>query len=509
MNLENEITTEKMVIQDINSEYLGIPRYLLMENAGAQIANFCRTLITNQNTKIAIFCGIGGNGGDGFVAARHLHNFSSVHVYLNGSQTKIKSKSALKNYLALKNIPKIKIQEIQQLDDIKKISIESFDFIIDGILGTGLRQDKIREPIKTIIELINTFNDLKKPIISIDIPSGLKNDGKQADTIVKPTYTVALHRPKIGTYFYGGTIHIAPIGIPPESEHYTGPGLFTLYPKRNKNSHKGQNGKILIIGGSKDYHGSPILAGKAAFALNIDLVYLIVPEKIASVIRSSDWRFIVKTYPEEFLSRQHIQELIEPMINQVDAILIGPGLGTENETFLAVKFLFKLIPPDKPVIIDADALKTCKNEILPKDTILTPHAGEFTILTNKKIPIENDANTKLSFIQKAIQEYDPSVTWVVKGPTDIIVSNNQHYFNTTGTPAMTTGGTGDILAGLITAIRTVVKNSLNASAMATFLIGKAGEKAEKEIFSIEKLIDHIPRVLLEIDKFIDEEINIL
>ena len=180
--------------------------------------------------------------------------------------------------------------------------------------------------------------------------------------MLKTTHTVALHQAKTGTYTYGGKVTIVPIGIPTESSLFTGPGLFSLYPKRKPASHKGENGKILIIGGSKNYHGSIILAGKAAFALNIDLVYFITPEKIAHVVRNQDYRFIVKPYEEDFLTPRIVKEYIQPMISEVDSILLGPGLGTEKESMEAVKQIFKIIPPEKTLVIDADALKACKGE---------------------------------------------------------------------------------------------------------------------------------------------------
>ena len=501
---ETEISSEEMAIQDINSEYLGIPRYILMENAGIQVALFCRSLLTKKDAKIGIFCGTGGNGGDGFVVARQLHDSFQVEVYIAGSHTKIKSKPAQKNYLALELLNSLPIYEIQDSEDVKNIPFDTYDLILDGILGTGLSSNLIRQPLQALIEAINSHITATKPIVAIDIPSGLKKDGKPASVMIKATHTVALHKPKIGTYTHGGKVQVVPIGIPSESMLYTGPGLFSLYPKRKQQSHKGQNGKVLLIGGAKNYHGSIILAGKAAFELNIDLVYMIAPEKITQAIRSHDYRFIIKPYEEDYLTPAVIETLIKPMIPDVDAILVGPGLGTELETMKAVKALLKIIPPDKALIIDADGLKACKGEKLPADTIITPHGGEFTILTGKKLS-STDPTKKSQEIKEAIQDYDPNITWVVKGPIDIIIKNTQKMFNFTGTPSMTTGGTGDTLSGLITAIRSVVKDSFMAAAMGTFLLGKAGEFADEGVFTLQSLLDAIPEVMNEIQKFNREE----
>lgn len=504
---QNEISSEEMAIQDVNSEYLGIPRYLLMENAGSQVANFCSNLQTKKNASIAVFCGTGGNGGDGFVASRHLHPNYKVEVIIIGDEEKIKSKPALKNFKALKKLHSIKITKINDSEDIKTLDLSKYDLIIDGLLGTGLKSNTIRQPVKGLIQAINSRSNTTTPVVAIDVPSGLNKDGSLALDSIKATHTVALHQAKTGTIENGGEVVIRPIGIPPESVLYTGPGLFTLYTQRAVQSHKGQNGKILIIGGSNTYHGSLVLAGKAAFSINIDLVFMITPEKIASVVRSHDYRFIVKTYSQDYLTPQVIEELVKPMLLEVDSILIGPGLGHEEETLLAVKTLLKEIPDDKTLIIDADALKACKGEILPKNTILTPHAGEFTILTGKKFTGKESLYEKRQIIRKATEKYKEPITWVVKGPVDIIKQETKEILNFTGTPAMTTGGTGDILAGLVTAMQSQVNNSFYASAMATFIIGKAGEFAEKEEFTLEKLLVKIPIVMKEIRKFIDEDEN--
>ena len=133
MNIEkqHEISSDEMAIQDINSEYLGIPRYLLMENAGVQIATFCKKLLTKPTSRVAIFCGTGGNGGDGFVVARHLHDLFTVEVFLAGSSFKIKSKRAEKNFRALQLLQSVKIHELVDSEDIKKIDLQSYDLIVD------------------------------------------------------------------------------------------------------------------------------------------------------------------------------------------------------------------------------------------------------------------------------------------------------------------------------------------------------------------------------------------
>ena len=503
-----EISSQEMIIQDINSEYLGIPRYLLMENAGSKVTFEINNILRNKkNSRIAIFCGIGGNGGDGLVTARHLHGNNEVSIFIIGSEIQIKSLSTKKNFQAIKKLANIKFLFINDSSNVKNIDLDKFDLIVDGLLGTGLKEFELKEPVKSIVNLINNRSRKTIPVVSIDVPTGLKIDGTVTQTFIRPDYTIALHNAKFGTYKYGGIVKEVTIGIPPESRIYTGPGLYTLYPKRKNDSHKGQNGKIAIIGGSNVYHGAVLLAAKAALALNVDLVTLIVPESISSAIRSQDYRIIVKTYNELFLKPIVIDSVINPILETVDAILVGPGIGKEHDTLEAVRILIKSWNNKKTLIIDADAIIACKELTLPEKTIITPHIQEFNSLLGSSLKSNQNFDEKLDSVKKAIKAFNQPVTWLVKGPIDIICKQGELLLNRSGTPSMTTGGTGDVLAGLTTAMSSKINDSFVSAGLAAFIIGLAGEMADKDIFSIQKLIENIPIIMKELEKFINEEPN--
>lgn len=507
----SEISANEMTIIDINSDFYGVSRYNLMKNAGEGIASFIKDKFYAEfknKIKIAIFCSSGGNAGDGFVAARKLQEFCVIDVYTIGNESKIRSKNALKNYLFLKEEKVVNLIDITGIINLSQIKLISYDIIIDALLGTGLNSKILRDPIKSIIKLINDSNH--KMIISVDMPSGLMNDGNAADFIIKPHHTIALHRAKLGTKEHGGIVSVLDIGIPLDTKNYVGPGIFINWSERQRNTHKGQNGKLLIIGGSYTFHGAPILAAKAALSLTIDLVTLFVPEIISTAVRSHDVRYIVRTYDNKFLTISDLKRGIIPILDDFDVVLIGPGLGAEKETIEAVKFLINDFGKKKQFIIDADALKACKGIVLPDQCILTPHSGEFKVITGQSLShFSLEPEKKLNFLNQSIKTFNSHIVWVLKGPIDIITQNEKYFFNKTGIPEMSVGGTGDVLAGLISGIRCIVKDSITASAMGTFLIGMASELMirQRKWFDINLIFEFIPKTLIEIKKFIKEEEN--
>ena len=223
------ISSSEMAAIDENSEWLGVSRELLMENAGAWVARIAYQWLGGlSKRKVTIICGTGNNGGDGFVAARHAANLGAkVVVILVGGLEKIRTVEARKNFEIIKSMREsIRLYIVKDLDDVALIrdEIEKSDAIIDAIFGTGIRGE-IREPWRSIIQLINSSKALK---IAVDIPSGIDpNTGEASDIAVNANVTVTFHRPKLGmpsAADYCGEVVIAPIGIPPEAEIIMGPG---------------------------------------------------------------------------------------------------------------------------------------------------------------------------------------------------------------------------------------------------------------------------------------------
>jgi hydroxyethylthiazole kinase-like uncharacterized protein yjeF len=203
---------------------------------------------------------------------------------------------------------------------------------------------------------------------------------------------------------------------------------------RNPNSHKGQNGKVMVIGGSAYFHGAPILCALGAEFSGVDLVYPFLPPCHAQVARTYSLNFILRTFEKDHLTPKDVKGILDFSKN-VDVVVMGPGLGKETDTIKAVKSILSDL--DKPVVLDADALIYTNS--LPKTTILTPHRGEFKELTGDSPTLKN--------VQKWAKNLNATI--ICKGPQDIIADKDKLIINKAGNSLMTVGGTGDVLSGLI------------------------------------------------------------
>jgi len=470
-------------ISDINAAYLGIDTIQLMENAGNAIA---REIAKRNFNKIAFFCGAGNNGGDGLVAARHLAGQGKkVKIYiLIGALTR----EAGHNFNIIKNCGfSIEYEFIRDSADCGKIKNElidnNFDCVVDSLVGVGITGD-LREPIKSLVELINNFPGFK---VSVDIPTGGK---------VKSDLVVSFHVKKCE-----GAV-VADIGIPPEGEFLCGPGdVYLAFPKRKGTGHKGDFGRLLVIGGSKDYTGAPVLADFAARRTGVDLIFLNCPRYVAD--RQSDANLIINSLDSEFYINPCDIPGILNKFTDFDAAVLGNGIGTKNETGEAV---LKLIEKIKvPLVVDADALKLISPHELKSagnsNIILTPHSREFEILFNEKISGLSGSD-KIKVVEKCAN--DSGTTIVLKGKTDIISNGTQTKLNTTGNPGMTVGGTGDVLAGIIGGIAAQNKELFISACSGTFLCGLAGDMAYEKLdygFTATDVINHIPAAVKFCKKF--------
>ena len=490
-----------MMTTDYNCEYLGLSRLCLMENAGKSISDEVATLSTfkfSKPVKIIIFTGSGGNGGDGFVAARHLLNRGfEVEVYCLNSLDEIKSDDALANLEILMNmeprISRLSVDFIRDSTDVDKIDLDSnSEFIVlDCLLGTGIKGN-LRTKVRKTVELINNTKGLK---VAIDVPSGLDPlTGEISDIAVKADYTVSFHKIKTGVKLAGeektGGVITCDIGIPLEAELFVEGGDLLRLKNRSKDSHKGNNGKVLIVGGSKDYYGAPAISAKAAIATGVDLTYIYAPKDAALAIKSLSEDFIVKEGKGDYLSLEDLEDILE-LVSKVDAVLLGPGSSQSEETGKLFNVLAMKI--DKPLVLDADALKLVDMSLVSKkeDLIITPHLSEFKSffknissddMNNLERIVKLDdnldfrkVNDKIDSIQKITRNINGSV--ILKGKYDFIFNGNRLKINRTGNPGMTVGGTGDALAGIALSLLSQGFNSFDAALLAPYLNGKAGDLA--------------------------------
>jgi NAD(P)H-hydrate epimerase len=310
------IPFKEVNVLDVNSEYLGVATSQLMENAGKGTAEVALERFAINGTKVAIICGSGNNGGDGFVAARYLAEHCNVVDVLLKPEDNIRSDIAKENFLKIKDM--VDIVPISELEQ----ALSDTELVIDAMLGIGI-SGQLREP---YVSCINSLNSLEVPVLSVDVPSGLGSDNQ-----INPKMTVTFHDVKEGmTEDNSGEIVVVDIGIPEEAAKYLGPGELIYYPRPGKDSHKGDNGRLLIIGGGP-YTGAPALAGLAAYRMGADLVHIATPAKTYEIIASYSPNFIVHRLGGDVFSGEDM-EVIKSIVEKVDAVIVGPGIGDAPQT---------------------------------------------------------------------------------------------------------------------------------------------------------------------------------
>jgi NAD(P)H-hydrate epimerase len=497
MFMEREvITSREMRALELNAEYLGVSQLQLMENAGAAVANVVRTRFRSLKTKVVVFSGLGGNGGDGFVAARHLFAIGyNVAVVLAGRPSEISHDVAKKNCEALYRLQKN--MTVHEVYDSSLVPEVNADVVIDALLGIGLK-DEARPPVKQLIQRVNRLKAFR---ISADVPSGLDADsGKAFGEAVRADLTVTFHRAKPGLLKakrFVGELIVAEIGLPPEFERFTGPGDVGLVSKpRPPEAHKGDFGRLLVVGGSEVYSGAPAYVALAALRTGVDITYVAAPEKTAYAISAYSPNLITVKLKGSHLNMANIST-IEQHLNMVTSVAVGPGLGLHEETKEAVKTLIASVEKaGKPLLLDADGLKAFGEfrRQLRAPVVFTPHAGEYKALVGHFPPAELEAKAK--DVLKSAQVLGGVV--LLKGNVDVISDGKRVKLNFTGNPGMTVGGTGDVLSGIVGAFLAQGANAFEAAVAGAFVNGVCGDfvKREKGYHMVATdLMDWIPQVL--------------
>jgi NAD(P)H-hydrate epimerase len=511
-----KISVKDVTVADNNAQWLGIPLIHLMECAGYCIADeIIKRYKFKDNSRVAIFCGTGNNGGDGFVVARQLAAFNIKSlVILVGSPEKIRTHASQFNWNIIRKkinymVETIVIRDSTEIENIQLLSknTKNLTLIVDGLLGTGV-SGKIKEPISTAIDVINKLKtEIGVDVISIDIPSGMNpNTGQVQHKAVNADLVISLHRIKKGLDInseYIKEIATRSIGIPYEANMFVGAGdLLHTLKTRDVDNHKGNFGKILVIGGSKNYSGAPAYASIAGINFGIDLVITYVPEVIGDVIRKYSPNMIVRTNPGNWLDMKSFEEISE-LIEWSDAVVIGPGLGLQKETEnLLVNLIKKLNLENKSYVLDADALKLVKNHlelIKGQKVIITPHEGELKIMTGVELPSYDHIEERGKLVLKLAQKYN--LTLLIKGPYDYISNGIIVKINRTGVPEMSIGGTGDVLAGLCAAFLATDNEPFESACSAAFLNGIMGEYCIENIgnrFTAVDMMNNINNALRKI-----------
>jgi len=494
--LKESITSKEMRALDLNAEYFGISRLQLMENAGRSVADEISWRFKPQETKVAVFCGLGGNGGDGFVAARHLacRGFK-VEVILAGKPSDIVNKQAKKNWRALKSLHmSVTTHEVHDSSLIPNIEAQ---VIVDALLGIGLKTP----PRPPIAQLIRRINESSAYRVAVDVPTGIDADtGVVLGEAVKAHLTITFHKAKPGLIKakeYVGELVVKSIGIPLEVEKFAGPGDVRMVVKpRAPEAHKGDFGRLLVVGGSETFTGAPALTALAALRTGVDLVYVAAPHETAYTISSMSPNLITLKLEGEYLSIHNVST-IRRYLDRVTALAMGPGLGLHKDTVEAVKEIVSLAEEKGiPMLLDADGLKAFADfkHRLETPTVLTPHAGEYKILTGENLP--KSLEERSEHVRKNAEKLNATV--LLKSHIDIISDGFRVKLNFTGNPGMTVGGTGDVLSGIVAALMAQGADPFEAAVAGAFINGASGDMvaAEKGYHMVATdLIEYIPKIM--------------
>jgi len=489
------ITSREMRALEVNAEYFGISLLQLMENAGRSVAAEVVSRFP-IGQRVAIFCGLGGNGGDGFVAARHLADSGfKVTIILSGRAKDITHEAALKNFSVVKFLRQnILVLEVIDSSLIRKVDAE---IIVDALLGTGTK-GKLKPPILQLVEQINSLSGFK---IAVDVPTGIDSDnGEVLGNAVKANLTLTFHAPKIGFELakkYIGELVVKEIGLPREFERYAGPGdVLMVMKKRANSSHKGDFGRLLVVGGSEVFSGAPTLVSLAALRTGLDIAYLAAPAKTAQAISSISPDLITIKLDGNHLHASNV-EALKPYVYAADAVVLGPGIGLHTDTKEFVKaFVTEIEAAGKPLVLDADGLKAFSEfkRKLKTPVVLTPHAGEYATLTGHQVP--EDLDKRIADVQSTAAELNAVI--LLKGQIDTICNKSRVKLNFTGNPGMTVGGTGDVLSGVVGAFLAQKVDTFEAAVAGAFANGAAGDFAMKEVgyhMLASDLLSWIPHVL--------------
>jgi ADP-dependent NAD(P)H-hydrate dehydratase / NAD(P)H-hydrate epimerase len=476
----------------------------LMERAAIQCVNWLE-----QNVSVVsgfmIFCGKGNNGGDGLAMARLMTlREMKVNVYILEFGHK-GTEDFQENLARLHQYPLVDIHYIQSGSNFPAFPPGSI--IIDALFGSGLN----RKTEQVTAALIDHINKADIPIVSIDIPSGMFTDSSsRGNIIIKATHTLSFQSPKLaflvpGNAEFTGELHILPIGLHPafppttdsNKELIGWPRVRSIYRPRNSFAHKGTFGHALLVAGSYGKIGAAVLSASACLRSGVGLLTCHVPGCGYSIMQSSVPEAMILTdFNSSYATR------IEGDLSRYRAIGVGPGLGTASETKQMLQELFEKY--QHSMVLDADALNTISAEknllaAIPPHSILTPHPKEFERLFGKT---GDDFETMALASEKA---RELQVIIILKGHHTLVSTpDGMQYFNSTGNAGMATGGSGDVLTGLLTGLLAQGYSSIDTAILGMYLHGLAGDLAagrlSQEAMIARDIVEAFAGAFLEIGR---------
>jgi NAD(P)H-hydrate epimerase len=475
-------------------EEIGIPSIVLMENAGRQAVAAMEAAFENlASSRVGVLCGRGNNGGDGFVVARTLvQRGVDTIVFLFGTVSDVRGDARVNlEILGRIGLTVVEITDAQEWE-LHFTEVSECDLLVDALLGTGFH-GRLTGLLETVVADVN---DLSVPVVAIDLPTGLSADTHKTDgDAIVASMTVTLGAPKVPLVLppadrHAGDLVIADIGIPlPLLDEIEGPYVELLTRERMRElvavrapeSHKGDFGRVLIVAGSFGKTGAAHLAALGALRCGAGLVTVATPKSCLPVIASMMPEYMTVALDETPEGAVDFAALDRVLDIKTDVIAVGPGLGTAPSTAAFVQGLVERA--GVPLVLDADALNAFSGDpdrLVARDGIemvITPHPGEMARLIGKSI--EDVQRDRLDVAREFASAHRLHV--VLKGHRTIIAGpENRAFINLTGNPGMATGGTGDVLTGMIAAWFGQLLDPEAACKIAVYLHGSAGDLAEAD-----------------------------
>lgn len=474
----------------------------LMEHAATICFQWIHNRLQGNNIPIHVFCGTGNNGGDGLVIGRHLkqHGYN-VHVYVINCSN-VRTQDFLTNYDRLKEIG-VWPEMVTCKTDLPELSEDIM--IIDAIFGLGLTRPP-KDVLKEVIQHINAANAY---VLSVDVPSGIYagKSVEDREAVIKAYHTLTFQSPKLSFLLpenqeFVNSWEVIDIGLDAEylynvetDHHIIGKeNVLSLYKFRTKFSHKGDFGHSLIIGGSYGKMGAAVLATKAALKVGSGLVTAYIPK--------CGYEILQMAIPEAMVEVDLLNEIIH-FDSKVKATAIGVGVGLGLSTKTASGFAQFLKKNKLPLVIDADAINLLAKDkkllkLIPENSVLTPHPKEFERLVGK---CKNDYD-RLDKLNALATKY--KVTIILKGAYSVVAHQGICYFNATGNPGLSTGGSGDVLTGMITGFIAQGYGPFEASVLAVYLHGSTADIAMTnevyETFTATDILKYLPAAFKELFK---------
>ncbi len=518
------LTTDQMRQLEENAVKSGVTMEMLMENAGQAVADEVARIVEDvRQQQILILIGPGNNGGDGLVAARHLHDAGAkVFLYLFGQRP---ARDPMMKPIRERRIKRIEAEKDDNLDELTKL-LASVDTVIDALFGTGTTR-----PFSGLLLMVldrARRAKIKRPgikLIALDIPSGLNADTGEADPgCLYFDNTITLAFPKPGLFKFPGAervgeISVVDIGLPGFIEEKAGPDYLadewakSVLPERSPQASKGDFGRVLVLAGSINYLGAPYLACNGAMRVGAGLVTLAAVGRLQAILANKLTEVTYLPLPEvrPWIIAPEALRVIFRQSERYDVLLIGCGLG-QNETvsrlirsILLTHPKAKTAKPKLPsLVIDADGLNALAGvpnwwNLMPEDAILTPHPGEMARLTG--MTADEVQLDRLELARKMASDWHKTI--VLKGAHTVVAApDGRSQISHVANAGLASAGTGDVLAGAIAGLLAQGMNLFDAAAAGVYIHGMAGEAVRERLgdagMMASDLLDELPVVIKQL-----------